>query len=190
MILADKRRRAGWRVKLFNFPREIHHEETPLHPRAHSAAAFAVCGPVFAQVAGSSTTTGISVVESAQVALGWIVKKTLLGKTIYNESGQKVGNVQDISIAPDRSVSYAIVGAGGFIGMGRHDVAIPVTQIQDQTGKLVMVGATVDLIKSTPQFDYANDKRAVIAALDQIDEMLARRGGTQISTPGEFSCPK
>ena len=98
--------------------------------------------------------------------------------------------MQDISIAPDRSVSYAIVGAGGFIGMGRHDVAIPVTQIQDQTGKLVMVGATVDLIKSTPQFDYANDKRAVIAALDQIDEMLARRGGTQISTPGEFSCPK
>ncbi len=120
-------------------------------------AAFAVHGTAFAQVAGSTTTTGISVVESTRVALGWSVKKTLLGKTIYNESGQKVGKIQDIIIAPDRSVSYVIVGAGGFIGMGRHDVAIPVTQIQDLTGKLVMTGATVDLIKAMPQFEYAND---------------------------------
>ncbi len=121
------------------------------------AAALAVHGPAFAQVAGGTTTTGISVVESTQVALGWSVKKTLLGKTIYNESGQKVGKVQDIIIAPDRSVSYVIVGAGGFIGLGRHDVAIPVAQIQDQTGKLVMAGATQDLIKAMPQFEYAND---------------------------------
>ncbi|MBT3067299.1 PRC-barrel domain-containing protein [Rhodoferax sp. U11-2br] len=120
-------------------------------------AAFAIHGPAIAQVAGGSTTTGISVVESTQVALGWSVKKTLLGKTIYNEADQKVGKVQDIIIAPDRSVSYIIVGAGGFIGMGRHDVAVPVTQIQDQSGKLVMAGASVDLIKAMPQFDYAND---------------------------------
>lgn len=121
------------------------------------AAAFAVHGPATAQVAGGTTITGISVVESTQVALGWSVKKTLLGKTIFNESGKKVGKVQDIIIAPDKSVSYVIVGAGGFIGMGRHDVAIPVTQIQDQAGKLVMAGATPDLIKAMPQFEYAND---------------------------------
>jgi len=121
------------------------------------AAAFAVHAPATAQVAGGTTTTGISVVESTQMALGWSVKKTLLGKTIFNESGQKVGKVQDIIIAPDKSVSYVIVGAGGFIGMGRHDVAIPVTQIQDQAGKLVMAGATLDLIKAMPQFEYAND---------------------------------
>ena len=121
------------------------------------AATFAICGPATAQVAGGTTTTGISIVESTQVAMGWSVKKTLLGKTIYNEADQKVGKVQDIIIAPDKSVSYIIVGAGGFIGMGRHDVAIAVTQIQDQAGKLVMAGATPDLIKAMPQFEYAND---------------------------------
>lgn len=131
---------------------------------------FATIAPASAQIAGGSTTTGISVVESTQVALGWSVKKTLLGKTIYNEAGQKVGKVQDIIIAPDKSVSYIIVGAGGFIGMGRHDVAIPVTQIQDQTGKLVMAGATLDLIKSMPQFEYANDharRTRVVAAAEK-----------------------
>lgn len=121
------------------------------------AATFVLHGPATAQVAGATTSTGVSVTQSTQVALGWSVKKTLLGKTIYNESGQRVGKVQDIIIAPDKSVSYIIVGAGGFIGMGRHDVAIPVTQIQDQRGKLVMAGASMDQIKAMPQFDYAND---------------------------------
>lgn len=121
------------------------------------AGALSVVAPATAQVAGGTTTTGISVIESTRLALGWSVKKTLLGKTIYNEAGKKVGKVQDIIIAPDKSVSYIIVGAGGFIGMGRHDVAIPVTQIQDQAGKLVIAGATPDLIKAMPQFEYAND---------------------------------
>ncbi|MCW2312872.1 PRC-barrel domain-containing protein [Rhodoferax antarcticus] len=121
------------------------------------AGAFAVHGSATAQVAGTTTTTGVSIVESTQIALGWSVKKTLLGATIYNETGQKVGNVQDIIIAPDQSVSYVIVGAGGFIGIGRHDVAIAATQIQSQAGKLVIAGATVNLIRAMPQFEYADD---------------------------------
>lgn len=113
--------------------------------------------PAMAQVAGGSTTMGVSITESTQIALGWSVKKSLLGKTIYNEANQKVGKVEDIIISPDKSVSFVIVGAGGFIGMGRHDVAIPVTQIQYNAGKLVMPGATKDTIKAMPRFDYAND---------------------------------
>jgi hypothetical protein len=48
-----------------------------------------------------------------------------------------------------------IVGAGGFVGVGRHDVAIPVAQITEQDGKLVLAGATKDAIKALPKFDYA-----------------------------------
>jgi hypothetical protein len=78
--------------------------------------------------------------------------------------------VEDLIITPDRSVSYVIVGAGGFIGIGRHDVAIPVTQIQDKTGKLIMAGATKDMIKAMPQFTYADDtskRDAFVAAADK-----------------------
>jgi sporulation protein YlmC with PRC-barrel domain len=113
--------------------------------------------PVAAQVAGGTTTVGMAVVESTQIAMGWSVKKTLLGKTIYNDAGQKVGKVEDLIISPDKSVSYVIVGAGGFLGMGRHDVAIPVMQIQDKAGKLVMPSATKDMIKSMPEFTYLTD---------------------------------
>ena len=111
----------------------------------------------YAQVAGGSTTASLRLVESTQLALGWSVKKTLLGKTIYNESDERIGKVQDLIISPDKSVSYIIVGAGGFLGMGRHDVAIPVTQIQDHNGKLIMAGANKEMLKALPTFDYAND---------------------------------
>jgi sporulation protein YlmC with PRC-barrel domain len=129
---------------------------------AHAAAlllagAFCAAGPATAQVAGGSTTVGVSVTESTQLALGWSVKKTLLGKTIYNEQGDKVGEVEDLIIAPDRNVSYVIVGAGGFIGIGQHDVAVPVTQIQNRGGKLVMPGASKDMLKAMPTFAYATD---------------------------------
>ncbi len=123
-----------------------------------------------AQVAGGSTTVEASITESTQIAMGWSVKKTLLGKTIYNDAGQKVGKVEDLIISPDKNVSYVIVGAGGFIGIGRHDVAIPVSRIQDQAGKLVMAGATKEMIKALPEFVYANDtarREQFVAAADK-----------------------
>ena len=135
-----------------------------------------ISGPVSAQVAGGTTTVEASITESTRLAMGWSVKKTLLGKTVYNETGEKVGEVEDLIISPDKSVSYVIVGAGGFIGFGRHDVAIPVTQVQDRAGKLVIVGATKDMIKALPSFDYASDttRRDRYVALAERDIALGK----------------
>ena len=120
-----------------------------------SAASLSYATPA-AQVVGATTTVGVTTVESTQVALGWSVKKTLLGKPVYNEFGTKVGKIDDLIISPSRAVSYMIIGAGGFVGIGRHDVAIPVSQIQNQSGKLVMAGATKEAIKALPNFEYAD----------------------------------
>jgi sporulation protein YlmC with PRC-barrel domain len=135
-------------------------------------AVGAVCsaGAVSAQVAGGTTTVEASITESTKLAMGWSVKKTLMGKTIYNDADQKVGKVEDLIISPDKAVSYVIVGAGGFVGIGRHDVAIPIMQIQDKAGKLVMAGATKDTIKGMPSFTYATDttkRDAFVAAADK-----------------------
>lgn len=121
------------------------------------ATALSASLPAVAQVAGSTTTVDVTIAESTQAAMGWSVKKSLLGKTLYNNAGQKVGKVDDLIISPDRSVSYVIVGAGGFIGIGRHDVAIPVREIKEVKGRLVMAGATKDTVKAMPAFDYAAD---------------------------------
>jgi len=109
-----------------------------------------------AQVAGS-TTVGITLVEATRLTLGWSVKKSILGKWVYNEVGEKVGKVEDMIIAPDKNVSYLIIGAGGFLGIDRHDVAIPVAALRDKGGRLILSGATKDIVKAMPRFEYASD---------------------------------
>jgi sporulation protein YlmC with PRC-barrel domain len=106
------------------------------------------------QTAGS-TRLGVAVAELNVVAVGWSVKKQILGKTVYNESNQKVGRIDDLIVAPDSAVSFAIIGAGGFVGLGRHDVAIPVQQIKLQDDKFMLPGATKEAIKALPKFEYA-----------------------------------
>jgi hypothetical protein len=44
------------------------------------------------------------------------------------------------------AVSYAIIGAGGFLGVGKHDVAIRVSQLKESDGKLVLAGETKEAI--------------------------------------------
>jgi len=115
-------------------------------------------GGTLAQVAGS-TTTGVAVAEMQEVALGWSAKKQILGKTVFNENHEAVGNVDDVIVAPDRSVSYLIVGAGAFVGLGRHDVAVPVDQIEERNGEIVLPGATKAVVKSLPGFDYSKSAK-------------------------------
>ena len=124
-------------------------------------ALFVILTPnvyVSAQVAGS-TSLGVTAEELRAVAVGWSAKKQVLGKTVYNENKEKVGAIDDLIIAPDRAVSFAIIGAGGFVGLGRHDVAIPVTQLkQADDGKILLPGATKQAIKAMPRFEYAKAK--------------------------------
>ena len=99
--------------------------------------------PGQAQVAGS-TAASVTLTERHEVAMGWSAKRSVLGKTVYTEAGQKIGQVQDIIIAPGGKVSYLIIGAGGFVGIGRHDVAVPAAQVRDHGGRLEMPGAGCD----------------------------------------------
>ena len=107
-----------------------------------------------AQVAGRATI-GLATAEMDAVVLGWSAKKQVLGKPLYNEKNEKVGTIDDVIITPDQAVSYAIVGAGGFVGLAKHDVAIPIIQIKRDDGKFVLEGATQDVIKAMPKFEYA-----------------------------------
>ncbi len=98
---------------------------------------------------------GITVNELVVVTKGWSVKKQILKKPVYNDKDQKIGVVDDLIVAPDKAVSYAIIGAGGFLGIDRHDVAIPVNQFKMQKGKIVLPGASKEAIKAMPKFQYA-----------------------------------
>jgi sporulation protein YlmC with PRC-barrel domain len=105
-----------------------------------------------AQTAGS---TLISKEQLREVSTGWSAKKQILGKDVYNEAGEKVGDINDLIVAPSRAFAYAIVGVGGFLGMGEHNVAVPVSKLKQQMGKIVLSGATKEALKAAPKFEYA-----------------------------------
>jgi len=119
-------------------------------------AAIVLISPAIshAQVAGS-TPLGVTVTELQAVVKGWSVKRTVLGQPVYNDKDEKVGSVDDIIITPDKAVSYAIIGTGGFLGLATHDVAIPVSQFKLVDKKLVLPGATKEALKAIPEFQYA-----------------------------------
>jgi sporulation protein YlmC with PRC-barrel domain len=101
------------------------------------------------------TTLGVAVAQMETVLAGWSAKKDLLGKSVVNDQKQKVGKIDDIIVTPDNAVSFAIVGTGGFVGMGKHNVAIPMEQIKVRDGDLVLSGATKEALKALPSFEYA-----------------------------------
>ena len=106
-----------------------------------------------AQTAGSMIS--VSTIELRELATGWSAKKQILGKGVYNDAGDKVGEINDLIVTPDKAVSYAIVGVGGFLGVGEHEIAVPVGQLKQQEGKIVLAGATKDALKAAPKFEYA-----------------------------------
>ena len=120
-------------------------------------AALAIAAPAIshAQVAGS-TLLGANYAEVRDIALGWSAKRQIFGSPVYNDLNERIGSVDDIIVAFDKSVSYAIVNAGGFLAVTKHDVAVPVSKLKLIDGKLVLPGATRDALKDVPPFEYAN----------------------------------
>ena len=84
-------------------------------------------------------------------AKGWSVKHTILGQRVYNDNKERVGTIDDIIVTPDKAISYAIVNAGGFLGLAKHNVAVPVSQFKLVDKKLVLPGATKDALKASPE---------------------------------------
>jgi|SRR5438552_11805419 len=109
-----------------------------------------------AQVAGSPVL-GVTALELREATtLGWSAKRHVLGQPVFNDKGERVGAVDDIVFAPDMARSYAIIGVGVFLGVGKRDVVIRLSQLMRRVdGQFVLAGATKDALSALPGFEYA-----------------------------------
>lgn len=109
---------------------------------------------------------------AAPVAAGgqWRASK-LMGVAIYNQQNEKIGDVNEILVDGSGRVDGVIVGVGGFLGMGEHDVKMSIDKIRftNEAGKTTTgssggskqwypdrgtVNASKDELKAMPQFKY------------------------------------
>ena len=117
------------------------------------AAALTTTISAHAQIAGTQPLS-VTVQQSQALLEGWSVKKSVLGKAVYNDKNEKIGSVLDLVVAPDNSVSAAIVATGGFLGVATHDVAVPISALDIRNGNFYLAGATKEALKATPAFEY------------------------------------
>ncbi|HEV7476349.1 MAG TPA: PRC-barrel domain-containing protein, partial [Burkholderiales bacterium] len=107
-----------------------------------------------APIAGA-VPLGITVEATAAVVKGWRASK-LVGASVYNDQNQRIGKIDDMIVSPDGKVSVAVIDVGGFLGLGKHRVAISVDQFSDiNAKKLVLPNATKEALKALPEFTYA-----------------------------------
>ena len=95
-----------------------------------------------------------TVTQSALVATGWRASK-LLKTTVYNDHNEKVGSVDDLIVSPKGELTVAVVDVGGFLGINKHLVAVPVDRFaQFAPPKAVLPGASKEQLKELPEFTY------------------------------------
>ena len=113
-----------------------------------SAAASGPAVPVAARA-----VIGVTIAETQLLATGYRASK-LLHQDVYNDKGEKIGKVDDLVLSPDGTLSTAVVNVGGFLGLGKHLVAIPVRQFAHVAPKAVLPNASKDQLRSLPKFEY------------------------------------
>jgi sporulation protein YlmC with PRC-barrel domain len=82
---------------------------------------------------------------------------TYIGQSVYNGSNESIGKVNDLIMQKQGGIVAAVVGVGGFLGIGAKNVAVPVDKItiaqntQDGSVKL-STSETIDSLKAAPEF--------------------------------------
>jgi len=59
----------------------------------------------------------------------WQASK-LMKLNVYNEANEKVGDINDVLLDRDGKVEAVVIGVGGFLGIGEHNVAVPYSDLQ------------------------------------------------------------
>jgi sporulation protein YlmC with PRC-barrel domain len=53
----------------------------------------------------------------------------LIGLNVYNRADEKLGDINEILLDKTGKVEAVVIGVGGFLGMGEHDIAVPMNKL-------------------------------------------------------------
>ncbi|MFD1745841.1 PRC-barrel domain-containing protein [Rhizobium helianthi] len=87
-----------------------------------------------------------------------------IGKPIYNSENNSIGDVNDLILEQNGGIVAAVVGVGGFLGIGEKDVAVPMSKItmsrEDNNNVRLTTTETADSLKAAPEFKTLDDQQA------------------------------
>jgi len=78
--------------------------------------------------------------DSASFQGNWRASK-LVGLSIYNDSNESLGSINDLLTDKSGNIKAVVIGVGGFLGVGEHLVAVPLDKIKFVNEPVVYAGA-------------------------------------------------
>jgi sporulation protein YlmC with PRC-barrel domain len=54
----------------------------------------------------------------------------LIGLNVYNRGDEKLGDINEILFDKEGKVMAVVIGVGGFLGMGEHDIAVSMDKLK------------------------------------------------------------
>jgi sporulation protein YlmC with PRC-barrel domain len=131
-----------------------------------------LAGVAYAQAPADSNRAAAAESNRNAAANGWRVSK-LTGLAVHNPQNEKIGEIEELLIDQSGRVRAVVLGVGGFLGMGEHDVAVPFTELKwvEKAVRTTGTGGTTtttehgypehgvlnmskDQLKALPQFKY------------------------------------
>ena len=82
-----------------------------------------------------------------------------MGHSVYSSEdpeSDNIGEVNDLIVGDDGAITHAVVGVGGFLGIGEKNVAVPFDELQvvEQDGEIRLVyAATKEQLEAAEEFD-------------------------------------
>jgi sporulation protein YlmC with PRC-barrel domain len=93
--------------------------------------ASVMLGPAFAQSNPPATDRPVATTETQVHTQGevWRASK-LKGLNVYNDQNEKLGDINELLIDKSGNVNGVILGIGGFLGMGEHDIRVEMSKLK------------------------------------------------------------
>jgi sporulation protein YlmC with PRC-barrel domain len=92
-----------------------------------SAPAYAQTAQPTDRAAPAATTAGSQ--EKMALKGNWRASK-LMGLDVYNEANEKLGDINELILDKNGKVNAVVIGVGGFLGMGEHDIAVSMDKLK------------------------------------------------------------
>jgi len=96
------------------------------------AASALLAGVAFAQTPTATTdrnSMAPATTSDSSFQGDWRASK-LVGLSVYNDNNERIGSINDLLTDRSGNIKAAVIGVGGFLGVGSHLVAIPFDKIK------------------------------------------------------------
>ena len=93
--------------------------------------ASAMLVPALAQTSPPPASPAPAAQSTAPKAHGemWRSSK-LIGLDVYNDRDEKLGAISEILLDKSGKVDFVVIGIGGFLGIGQHDIMIEMSKLK------------------------------------------------------------